>query len=299
MDLFRAIQVFSQVVESKSFIGAARKLDLSTTAVSRHVADLEDHLQTRLLQRTTRRISLTESGRGFHQRCVHILADLDEASREAAQKAAEPQGTVRITTSINFGTHQVTPAIAAFMARYPRVRFDVSLSDRMVDLVEEGFDLAIRIGGTGGQNLVARKLGETRPVLCASPSYLAKHGTPATPEALARHNCLTYEYALRDTWTLFDRSGREHTVRVEGNLHSNNGDLLTAAAAAGVGILLEPDFIADPDLKRGSLVRLLESYKAPAASIYAVYASRRHLPAKVRMFVDFLAARFTAPAGAA
>lgn len=296
MDLFRAIQVFSQVVESKSFVGAARKLDLSTTAVSRHVADLEDHLQTRLIQRTTRRISLTESGRGFHQRCVQILAELDDASREAAQKAVDPQGTIRLTSSVNFGTHQLTPAIAAFMARHPRVRFDVSLSDRMVDLVEEGFDLAVRIGGTSGQNLVARKLGEVRLVLCAAPSYLAKHGTPATPEDLKRHNCLTYEYALRDTWTFLDRSGREHAVKVEGNLHSNNGDLLAAAAAAGVGILLEPEFIVAPELKRGSVVPLLAPYSAPVSPIYAIYPSRRHLPAKVRVFVDFLAAQCAAAA---
>jgi DNA-binding transcriptional LysR family regulator len=253
---------------------------------------LEDHLRTRLLQRTTRRISLTETGRAFHERCVQILAELDEAEREAAPQAAEPRGTLRLTTAINFGTHQVTPAIALFLARHPHVRIDVSLSDRIVDIIEEGFDLAIRIGGPGAQNLVARKLGETRFVLCASPDYLARHGAPESPEDLARHNCLTYEYALQDAWTFRDPAGRERVVRVAGSLNSNNGDLNAAAAIQGVGIALEPDFIVGRELKNGTLVPVLEAFEAPALPIYAVYPSRRFLPAKVRAFVDFLVERF-------
>src|SRR5512134_1605605 len=292
MDRFQALRVFAQVVESMSFVKAAERLDLSTTAVSRYVADLEDHLHTRLLQRTTRRISLTETGRAFHERCVQILAELDEAEREAAQEAAEPRGAIRLTTSVNFGTHQVTPAIALFLARRPQVKFDVSLSDRIVDIIEEGFDLAIRIGGTGAQNLVARKLGETRLLACAASAYLARHGTPAAPEELVRHNCLTYEYALRDAWTFRDAKGHDRTVRVAGSLNSNNGDLNVAAAVQGVGITLEPDFIVGAELKNGTLVRVLESFEAPALPIYAVYPSRRFLPAKVRAFVDFLAERF-------
>jgi DNA-binding transcriptional LysR family regulator len=224
---------------------------------------------------------------------VQILAELDEAEREVGQEAAEPRGTIRLTTSVNFGTRQVTPAIASFLARHAQVKFDVSLSDRIVDIVEEGFDLAIRIGGTGTQNLVARKLGEARLVLCASPAYIARHGAPATPEDLARHNCLTYEYALRDAWTFRDAAGRERTVRVAGSLNSNNGDLNAAAAVQGVGIALEPDFIVDSELKSGKLVPVLESFEAPASPIYAVYPSRRFLPAKVRAFVDFLVERFT------
>jgi DNA-binding transcriptional LysR family regulator len=297
MDLLRAIKAFSQVVESKSFVKAAERLDLSTTAVSRYVADLEGHLQTRLLQRTTRRLGLTETGRAFHERCVQILAELEEAEREAAQEAIVPRGTIRLTTSVNFGMHQVTPAIAAFLARHSEVKLDVSLSDRIVDIVEEGFDIAIRIGGTGGQNLVARKLGEMRLVACASPDYITRHGAPATPEDLVRHNCLTYEYALRDAWTFRDAAGRERAVRVAGSLNSNNGDLLVAAAAQGAGITLEPDFIVGPELKKGGLVRVLESFEAPVSPIYAVYPSRRYLPAKVRAFVDFLAERFAGSRG--
>lgn len=297
MDLLRAIKAFSQVVESKSFVGAAERLDHSTTAVSKYVADLERHLQTRLLQRTTRRLALTETGRAFQERCVQILAELEEAEREAAQEAIVPRGTIRLTTSVNFGMHQVTPAIAAFLARHAEVKFDVSLADRIVDIVEEGFDIAIRIGGTGAHNLVARKLGEMQLVPCASPGYLAARGAPAVPGDLVQHNCLTYEYALRDAWTFQDAAGRAHAVRVTGSLNSNNGDLLAAAAAQGVGITLAPDFIVGPELKKGRLVKVLEGFAAPSSPIYAVYPSRRYLPAKVRAFVDFLAERFTGMKG--
>jgi len=215
------------------------------------------------------------------------------------REASEPRGTIRLTTSVNFGTHQVTPAIASFLTRHSHVKFDVSLSDRIVDIIEEGFDLAIRIGGTGGQNLVARKLGEVRFVLCASPAYIARHGAPAAPEDLARHNCLTYEYALQDVWTFRDTAGRKRTVRVAGSLNSNNGELNAAAAVQGIGIALEPDFIVGSELKSGKLVPVLESFEAPASPIYAVYPSRRFLPAKVRAFVDFLVERFATAQGRA
>jgi DNA-binding transcriptional LysR family regulator len=293
MDRFQALQTFIQVVESGSFVGAAEHLGLSTTAVSRQVADLETHLQTRLLQRTTRRLSLTETGRAFHERGVQILGELDEAERAVSQAATEPRGTIRLTTSVNFGTRQVTPAIASFLARHPQIKFDVSLSDRIVDIIEEGFDLAIRIGGTGGESLVARKLGETRIVACASREYISRHGAPAAPEDLVRHTCLTYEYALRDVWAFRDAAGRERTVRVAGSLNSNNGELNAAAAVQGLGIALEPDFIVGRELKSGALVPVLEEFEAPVLPIYAVYPSRRFLPAKVRALVDFLVERFT------
>ncbi|MBI3372406.1 MAG: LysR family transcriptional regulator [Betaproteobacteria bacterium] len=292
MDRLQAIRVFSQVVESGSFSKAAVRLDISPTAASRFVAELEAHLNTRLLQRTTRRVNLTDSGRGFYERCVQILAELDDAEQEASQASAMPRGTIRLTTSINFGMRHVTPAIAAFLVHYPQVKFDVSLSDRVVDLVEEGFDLAIRIGTAGRDTLVARKLGETRLVPCASPAYLARHGTPATPEDLEPHNCLTYEYALRDQWVFVDAAGREHSVRVSGSLNSNNGDLLAEAAVQGVGIVCEPTFIVGPEIRAGRLVPILQEFAAPRSPIYAVYTSRKHLSARVRLFVDFLLERF-------
>jgi DNA-binding transcriptional LysR family regulator len=294
MDRFQALRVFSQVVESGSFSAAAARLGLSATAASRHVAELEAHLQTRLLNRTTRRVSLTESGRAFYERAVQLLADLGEAEQEAQRAAVVPRGTIKLTTSVNFGVRHVAPAIAAFLAAHAGVRFDVSLSDRIVDLVEEGFDLGVRIGAPGSDNIVARKLGETRLVPCASPDYLRAHGAPQVPEDLASHNCFTYEYvAPRNLWRFRDASGAERVVRVSGNLHSNNGDLLAEVAAQGAGIVFEPAFIVGPELRAGRLVPLLQEFVAPPMPIYAVYPSRKHLSAKVRLFVDFLVERFS------
>ena len=293
MDRLAAIRVFAQVVEAGSFARAADRLGLSTSAASRHVAELEGHLQTRLLNRTTRRVSLTESGRAFYERAVQLLADLAEAEQEASSAAVVPRGTIRLTTSINFAVRHVAPAIAEFMGRHPEVRFDVSLSDRVVDLVEEGFDLAIRIGSPGGDNLVARKLGETRLVPCASPAYLAKHGAPTTPEELERHNCFTYEHVSpRHVWRFRDRSGAERAVRVTGRLHSNNGGFLAEVAAQGAGIVFELAFIVGPDVRAGRLVPVLQEFVSAPLPIYALYPSRKHLSAKVRRFVEFLGERF-------
>lgn len=296
MDRFAALRAFSQVVESGGFSKAADRLGVSTTAVSRQVADLEAHLHVRLLNRTTRRLSLTESGQAFYARAQELLQGLQEAEQEAAKAAVTAHGTIRVTTSIHFGTRKVAPAIAGFQARHPQVKFDVQLSDRIVDLVEEGFDLAIRIGGAGGENLVARPLGETRLVVCASPAYLARHGTPAVPQDLAGHNCITYEYAApRNRWPLRGPDGAEHAVRVAGTTHSNSGDLNASLAAEGAGIAFEPDFIVEADLRAGRLVALLPGYAAPPSPIYAVFPTRKHLSAKVRLFVDYLVERFAAP----
>src|SRR5512138_489928 len=214
MDHLAAIHAFAQVVELGSFAKAAERLGISTTATSRQVGELEAHLQTRLLNRTTRRVSLTESGRAYYERVVQLLADLEEAEQEASRAAIVPRGVIKLTTSVNFGVRHVAPAIAAFLERHREVRFDVSLADRVVDLVEEGFDLAVRIGGPGADNLVARKLGETRLVPCASPHYLERHGAPKTPEDLAGHDCFTYEYVSpRHVWRFRDRAGAEHAVR--------------------------------------------------------------------------------------
>ena len=293
MDRFQAYLVFAQVVELGSFSKAADHLGLSATAASRHVAELETHLQTRLLNRTTRRISLTESGRAFYERCVQLLADLEEAEQEASRAAVVPRGTIKLTSAVNFGVRHLAPAIAEFLAAHREVRFDVSLSDRIVDLVEEGFDLGIRIGAAGAEHIVARKLGETRLVPCAAPAYLAAHGAPQSPDDLERHNCFTYEYVTpKNVWRFRDPAGGERSVRVRGSLHSNNGDLLAEVAARGAGIVFEPAFIVGPDVRAGRLVPLLQDYVPAPVPIYAVYPSRKHLSAKVRLFVDFLVARF-------
>jgi DNA-binding transcriptional LysR family regulator len=293
MDRLTAMQVFAQVVESGSFVRAAERLHMSTSACSRHVSELEAHLGTRLLNRTTRKLSLTESGQGFHERTVQLLSDLEEAEQLAAQSATAPRGTLKLTCSLNFGVRHLAPAMADFLSRHAQVKFDISVSDRIVDLIEDGYDMALRIGSVGSANLVARRLGQMRAMLCASPAYIAARGMPRTPQDLLRHNCFTYANVPHPgQWRFSSRGGGEEVVQVSGNVHANNGDMLCALAVRGVGIVNEPDFIVGPDIKAGRLVPLLPGYEGVTADIWAVYPSRRHLSAKVRSFVDFLAERF-------
>jgi len=297
MDRLQAINAFVAVVEAGSFARAAERLDASVSAVSRHVAELEAHLDARLLNRTTRRLSLTEAGTAFHERCVQLLADLEEAEQSASQGGATPRGTLKLTCPITYGVRVLAPAIAAFVARHAQVRVDVELSDRAVDLVDEGIDLAVRIGAIRSQFLVARRVGSTALVCCASPGYLERHGTPRTPDELARHACLTYEFApVRNQWRFAAPGGAERAVRVAGPIHANNGRMLVALAAEGAGIACEPDFIVAPEIADGRLVPILAEWTAPAMPVHAAYPSRRHLSAKVRAFVDFLAERAGPPA---
>lgn len=298
MDKLQAMQVFVKVVEQGSFARAAERLEISTSAASRHVSDLEARLDVRLLHRTTRRLSLTESGQAYYERCVQLLADIDETERLVSSASAAPTGTIKLTCSIAFGVRHLAPAIGAFQRQYPAVKFDCSLSDRFIDLVEEGLDLAIRIGRLSDANLVARKIGETRLLVCAAPAYLKRHGTPRRPEELSAHNCLTYEYvAVRNLWRFREASAThaEIQVPVAGSVHANNGEMLAAIAAEGAGIVIEPDFIVAPLIDSGRLVPILQAFEAPRSGIYAIYPSRRHLSGKVRAFVDFLAARFAEP----
>ncbi|HVR92828.1 MAG TPA: LysR family transcriptional regulator [Casimicrobiaceae bacterium] len=296
MDRLQAITAFARVVESGSFARAAERLDVSVSSISRQVSELEAHLDARLLNRTTRRLSLTESGRAFYERCVQLLADLEEAEESASAGTARPRGTLRLTCGTTFGARHLAPAIAEFVARHPQVRFDVELSDRAVDLVDEGFDAAVRIGKIGSEQLVGRKIGVTHLVCCASPAYLERHGVPQKPEDLATHACLTYEYSpQKNVWPFRDSSGGDRSVRVDGPLHANSGRFLVALAVAGVAITIEPDFIVGPDVRAGRLVPLLQAFEAAPANIYVAYPSRRHLSGKVRAFADFLAARFTQP----
>jgi len=293
MDRFAAMSTFSKVVEMGSFARAAARLDVSVSSVSRQVAELELHLGTRLLNRTTRRLSLTESGRAFHQRTVQLLADLAEAEESATAETVKPRGTLRMSVPITFGVRHLAPAVAEFIRRFPDMRFDVELSDRAVDLVDEGFDLALRIGDIGSQNLVARKVGVTRLVCCAAPSYFARHAKPRTPEELSTHVCLTYEYSpLKNVWPFRDREGKDRNVRIAGPVHANNGRFLEALAVEGVGVVLEPDFIVGPDVSAGRLVPVLGEFTSAQGSVYVVYPSRRHLSAKVRAFTDLLVQHF-------
>ena len=293
MDRLSAIQSFVRVVESGSFVGAADRLGASTSSLSRQIADLEQHLGARLLHRTTRRLSLTESGQAFYERAVSLLNDLAEAEAIAGQSAVEPRGTLRLTCSYNMAEKRVAPAIAAFVERYPQTKFEMMVADRLIDLVEEGFDLAIRVGQVGGDRLVARRLGSMQLIACASAKYLQRHGAPDVPQDLSAHNVLTYAYASAPRSLRFtDAADRTHDVRVNGSLHANSAEALTAAAVAGLGIVCEPDFIVGDAIADGRLVRVLPGFAAMRGDIWAVYPSHRHLSSKVRLFVDHIAGWF-------
>jgi DNA-binding transcriptional LysR family regulator len=295
MDRFTAMQAFVHVVEAGSFVRAAEKLGASTSSMSRQIAELEAHLGALLLNRTTRKLSLTETGQAYYERCVQLLADIDEAEAVAGAAASKPSGRLKLTCPYNLLAQPIGPALAAFNRRFPQVGFDVTVADRAIDLVEEGFDLAVRIGAPGGERLVARRLGATQLVACAAPAYLEAHGAPQSPADMAQHRVLTYAYVSSPfQWRLVDGDGRAHEVRVGGPLHANSGELLVAAALAGMGIVFEPDFVVGPYLARAQLRRVLNGFAGPKLDVWAVYPSRRHLSAKVRAFVDYLAEVFAA-----
>jgi DNA-binding transcriptional LysR family regulator len=298
MDRFSAMSAFVAVVEQGSFARAAARLAISTSSLSRLVAELEAHLGVRLLNRTTRRLSLTEAGQAYYERCVQLLADLGEAEAVAGQSAAAPRGRIKLTCSVAIGVQRLAPAMASFVARYPEVHFEAVVADRIVDLVEEGIDLAIRVGVVGSDRLVARRIGAMQTILCAAPAYLQAHGTPGSLAELESHVLLTYAYSpTPNQWRFTDRDGREHAIKAAGTLHSNSGDINVAAAAAGLGIVMEPDFMVGPLLADGRLVALLPGFAGPRGDIWAVYPSRRHLSAKVRLFVDHVARHFAGAAG--
>lgn len=288
MDTLEAMRVFAAVVDRSGFSAAADALDLSTTSVTRQVAALEKRLGTRLLNRTTRRVSLTSAGAAYYQRAVQLLAELDDIEAAVGAQAMAPSGVLRINAPVSFGIARLGPLLAGYRARHPQVRLDLSLGDRLVDIVEEGFDVAIRITRQPAPNLIARKLADARLLLCASPDYLARAGTPATPEALSQHACLAYSYwAGGDEWTLHGPDG-DVRVHIDGCLRANNGDVLREAALAGMGIVLQPDFVVGADLAAGRLVPVLPEWSVPPIGIHAIYASRSHLAPKVRSFIDYL-----------
>jgi len=292
IDIVAGMRVFTAVVEAGSFAGAADKLDLSRGMATRYVAQLEAHLGVRLLHRTTRKLSLTEAGGDYFQRATQILAMVEEAESLAAQEASLPRGTLRIATSVGFGVRHMDRAITEYLQRYPGVEVDLTLNDRVVDLVEEGFDLAVRVAKQIDPGLVARRLTRARTVACASPGYLKRHGTPKSPVQLTGHNCLTFAYSsLQNDWR-FRRKNVERTVRVSGNLRGNNGDILVSAAIEGLGVILEPTFLVFEALRQKRLVRILSDWEADEFSVFAVYPNRKFLPPKVRSFIDFLADRF-------
>jgi len=289
MDKLNSMKVFVEVVNSEGFTAAANRIGLSRAQVSKSVMQLETHLGARLLNRTTRRVSLTEIGRIYYERCKDILNDIDEIDGLAGEQAGQPRGNLTVAAPTSFGVMQLNHAIPGYLKQYPDVRISISLNDRFVDVVAEGFDLVIRIAELEDSSLVARRIAPCKRVLVASPDYLQHHGEPKVPQDLAAHRCLVYANDLRPgSWTLNGDDGAE-VVRVNGPVCADNGDLLKDAAVAGLGVTLLPTFIVGPELRTGRLAQVLEPYCPDEISVYAVFPSRRYVSAKVRTFVDYLA----------
>jgi DNA-binding transcriptional LysR family regulator len=293
LDRITSMQVFVRVAALGSLSAAGRSLHLSQTMVTKHVAALESRLGVKLLHRSTRKLVLTEGGRNYLAACERILVEIEEAEASTSLDRIEPRGTLRLNVPLTFGFREIAPALAEFSRLHPALTVDLGLADRYVDLIEEGWDLAIRIGRLKDSSLVTRRLAPCRIMVCAAPSYLEAHGTPIVPEDLSRHNCLGYTLpsVLSATRWLFGREG-ETAVPVSGKLRANNGDALLAAAIAGQGVIYQPTFLVGDCLRDGSLVRVLPEFPVPEFGVHAVLASGRQAPAKVRAFVEFLARRF-------
>ncbi|HYA72750.1 MAG TPA: LysR family transcriptional regulator [Roseiarcus sp.] len=293
MDRLAAIEAFVRVAEARSFSEAARRLHASKSAVSRNVGALESELGVRLFHRTTRSLTLTEAGRGYFDRATRILADLEEANLAVSHLQAAPRGRLRVSAPMSFGFLHLAPALPDFLARYPEVAVDLAMNDRFVDLIEEGFDVAVRIGAMDDSSLIARKLAPIRRVVCASPAYFEARGLPLSPDDLKRHECLfNSNIASSQEWQFTARDGKPWPVEVKGRLSANNGDALRVAALKGLGLVNLPTFIVGRDLQAGALTTALDEFISQDMAMSAVYPHSRHLSPKVRAFVDFVADRF-------
>jgi len=292
MDRFNSMTIFVAVVNNQGFSAAANKMGLSRAQVSKSVMQLEAHLGTRLLNRTTRRVSLTETGRIYYERCKSILQDIDEIEGIAAAQTGRAHGTLSLSAPTSFGILHLKDAIPAYLKQYPDVQITLNLADRFIDVVAEGFDMVVRIAELEDSSLIARKIAPCKRVLCAAPAYLKHHGIPEVPQDLALHRCLVYSNELKpDTWVLHGPNGIE-SVRVSGPICADNGDILKAAAVSGLGITLLPTFIVGTAVGDGRLQQVLADYCPPEIAINAVFPSRRYLSAKVRTFTDFLSGYF-------
>lgn len=286
--------VFVRVVEDESFSAAARDLGMTPSAVSKLIGRLEDRLGVRLINRTTRRLSLTEEGHAFYQRCGPILADIEEAERAVTELHAEPRGLLKINSSTAFAQYQVVPLIPDFLARFPDLRIQLMMTDSLVNLVEEGVDVAIRIGALEDSSLIARKLADVRRTVVASPDYLQRHGAPTSPDDLDRHKCLKLSFETSLNRWEFQGPDGPRVVRVAGSFEANNAVVLHEAALAGLGLFRAADFVVGPDIEAGRLVPVLQDFEVEArAPIHAVYPHARHLSPKVRAFVDLLVDAFS------
>jgi DNA-binding transcriptional LysR family regulator len=295
LDRLTGLEVFAKVAAAGSLSSAARAIGMSQTMVTKQIAALETRLGVKLLHRTTRRLSITEAGRSYLEASERILAEFEAANAAVAADRVEPRGPLRLNAPVSFGTRQIAPLLAEFAERHPLVTVELGLNDRLIDLAEEGWDLAIRIGNLSDSSLIARRIAPCRMVVCAAPSYLEARGDPRTVSSLADHNCLGYTLSRLsgvDRWMFGARA--DVSIQVSGDLRANNGDALRAAAIAGQGLIYQPTFIVADDLRAGTLVALsMDQPTVQFSGIYAVFPPDRHPVAKVRTFIDFIATRFT------
>lgn len=289
------MEIFARVVEARSFSGAARRLNVSTSVVSKCVTRMERSLGVRLLNRTTRSISLTEIGNAFYARCTQIVAAAEEAEAMTAGMQSTPRGTLKVNVPVSFGVLHIVPALDELLAAYPELHVDMTLSDREVHLADEGYDVAVLISSEPRATLVARKLAPIRQALCAAPGYLRRHGTPASLPDLARHDCVVLSRPGPECTWHFDGPDGCASVDVTGSLRLDNENAVRQAALAGLGIVLLPTYIVGGDLQQNRLRIVLPEYEAPQTSLFATYLPNRYLATKARVFVDYLVERFAAP----
>lgn len=293
MDRFENMQAFVRVVEAGSISGAADRMGVAKSVVSRRLRELEAHLGAELFHRTTRQMNLTDTGRAFYQQSVRILADVLEAEHATSQSHGALKGSLKVALPLSFGLMHLGPAINEFLQAHPDIEFDLDFNDRQVDLLAEGFDLAIRIASLADSSLIARRLAPIQAVMCASPAYLERMGTPQSPVELINHRCLVYNLISNyEHWNLRDAEGQWIKTKITPYLKASNGEFLRNAALAGLGIVLMPTFIVYQEIASGRLIPLLPGYQYAQLAAYAIYPQTRHLSQRVRAFVDFLVKRF-------
>lgn len=290
MDRFTSMQIFIAAVDEGSFAAAARRFKLSAAMAGKHVSAIESDLNVRLLQRSTRRLSLTDAGERYYERCKVILEVLEDANREASDVQKTPKGLLRVAAPVAFGAMHLGRIVSRYLEQFPEVSLDVVLEDKYADLLENRIDVAIRVGRFEDPTLVTRRLTPCRMVLCASPEYLKKHGTPETPDDLSRAPRLAFSQAVSaGDWTIYDAQGRPHSIEGPCRMTANNIQLLLESVLAGTGIAYGPNFVFGEHIKQGKLIKLLPAYRTTELTIQAVYPSAIRIPFKVRSFVDFIA----------
>lgn len=292
MDDLRRMVIFFHVVDTQSFSGAARQLGIARSAVSRHITLLEKSIGVRLLNRTTRRLSLTEVGETYYQSCARIVAEAETATRRISQLQDEPQGTLKVAAPISLGNQFITPLVREFMQRHTALSVELLLDDQIIDMVKEGIDISIRVGWLHDSNLVARKLGDWPRFLCASPDYIERHGRPESPAQLVDHEWIIFTTLPTPYHWTFTKNKRQKRIQVKGRLKTNNADAIRSSLLAGAGITAQASFLVRDDIKAGRLEHLLPDYDCGSVGMYAVYQDRRYQQAKVRLFIDYIDREF-------